>query len=214
MRKGILVALLATVYMLLCACNEADNTNSLAEMQVVYEDNPAHWDKDMKLMWDDTVYYTTNVTNPKPGKQIGYANDEYDDWYIYELKGYEQKYLYAVEKNNEDCWRVMSVYPPDKPWRQYILENATDREKLERMMSVTLYEDGTAELATPPISSYAMIGTYNYVFENNELLIFQDMENITCKFTVSDDNTLIFVSASVPLFATEGARYVRITDKE
>ena len=82
------------------------------------------------------------------------------------------------------------------------------------MMSVTLYKDGTAGLATPAISSYAMVGTYYYSFENDELLIFQDRENTTARFTVLDDNTLIFVSASVLLFATEGARYVRITDKE
>ena len=213
MRKKIFAALLAMVFMLLCACNGADNTKPLAEMQMVHEENPAHWYKDMKLMWGDTAYYITNVKNPKPGKQIGYATDEYDGWCIYELKGHGRKYLYAVEKNNEDCWRVMSIYPPEEPWRQYILENATDREKFERMMSVTLYKDGTAGLATPPISSYAMVGIYNYAFENDELLIFQDRENITARFMVLDDNTLIFVSASVPLFATEGARYVRITDK-
>ena len=51
MRKRIFATLLATVCMLLCACNEADNTKPLAEMQMVHEENPAHWYKDMKLMW-------------------------------------------------------------------------------------------------------------------------------------------------------------------
>jgi hypothetical protein len=49
-RKRIFVALLATVCMLLCACNEADNKNPLAEMQMIYEENPAHWSKDLKLI--------------------------------------------------------------------------------------------------------------------------------------------------------------------
>jgi len=211
MRKIVIVVLLAAICGFMGSCHTASDTESLIEMQMVHEENPAHWYKDMKLMWGDTAYYITNVKNPKPGKQIGYATDEYDGWRVYELKGHGRKYLYAIENNNEDCWRVMSIYPPEQPWRQYILENATDREKFERMMSVTLYKDGTAGLATPPISSYAMFGTYYYAFENDELLIFQERENITARFMVLDDNTLVFVSASVPLFADKDARYVRIT---
>ncbi|MCL2815710.1 MAG: hypothetical protein FWD23_14025 [Oscillospiraceae bacterium] len=213
MKKSVVFTLLMVVCVFISACSAKKSTDALIEMQMVYDENPAHWYKDMKLIWGDTAYYVTNVKNPKPGKQIGYAADEYDGWHIYELKGHGRKYLYAVEKNNEDCWRVMSVYPPEQPWRQYILENATDREKFERMMSVTLYKDGTAELATPPISSYAMFGTYYYAFENDELLIFQKRENITAHFTVLDDNTLVFVFASVPLYADKEARYVRLTEE-
>ena len=90
----------------------------------------------------------------------------------------------------------------------------TDSDRGTKMLSVSLYNDGRANLATPPISSYAMVGNYYYAFENGELLIFQDRENITARFTAPDDDTLIFVSATVPLFADKGVRYVRITDKE
>ena len=109
----------------------------------------------------------------------------------------------------------MTTHPTSQNiWRQYVLENTTDRERMERMLSITLYNDDRANLATPPISSYAMVGNYYYAFVNDELLIFQDRENITARFTVFDDNTLIFISATVPLFADNGARYVRITDEE
>ena len=214
MKKIIVLALLAAVHVLMGACSTESNPESLVEMQMLYEENPAHWYKDMKLMRGDTAYYITNVKNPKPGRQIGYAADEYDGWRIYELKGHGRKYLYAAENNNEDCRRVMSVYLPEEPLRQYILENAAGSDRGAKMLSVSLYKDGKARLSTPPISSYAIAGIYYYSFENDELLIFQERENITARFTVLDENTLIFVSAAVPLFADTGARYVRITYKE
>ena len=207
-----IVLIMAVVCGLLNACKTTDNAEQLIEMQMVYEDNPAFFFKDMKLVWDDTEYFVTHVDDANPGKEIGYATDEFSRWRIFELKGYGSDYLYAVE--SEDVWRVMSVYPPEEPWRQYILENATEHDRALKMMSVTLLEDGTARLSTPPISSYAMVGTYYYAFENEELLIFQERENITARFTVLSDNTLVFVSSSVPLFADSGARYVRMTDKK
>ena len=208
MGKSILAFLMAVIFcLLLASCGAKNNADPLIEMRMAYEENPAFFFKDMKLIWDDTVYYIANINNAKPGKEIGYATDELSTWRIYELKGYGHDYLYAVE--NEDVWRVMSSHKPEEPFRQYILENATDKQKAERMLSVTLYKDGTARLATPPISSYAMIGIYYYAFEDGELLIFGEKENVTARFTVLDDNTLVFVSAEVPLFADSGARYVR-----
>ena len=114
----------------------------LIEMKMVYEENPAHFFKDMKLIWDNSTYFVTHIENAKRGTEIGYATDEQSTWRIYELKGHGRDYLYAVE--SEDVWRVMSVYPPAEPYRQYILENATERQKLMSMLSVTLYNDGTA----------------------------------------------------------------------
>ena len=185
------------------------NRNTFAppvEMQVLYEDNPAHWFKDMKLIWNDTAYYETHIDHAKRGREIGYATDEYSTWHIYELKGYNRDYLYAVE--SEDVWRIFSSIPPEKPFRQYILENATDKQRFERLLSVTLNNDGTAQLATPGISSYAIIGPCYYVFEDGELLIYQQRNNIMARFTVIDDNTVIFKDASVPLYADNNALYV------
>lgn len=207
MKKLIIVALLTAICVFICTFNTENNTVSLIEMQMVYDDNPAFFFNDMKLIWDNTEYFVTHVNNAKPGREIGHATDKFSTWRIYELKGYGRDYLYAVE--SEDVWRVMSVHPPEQTWRQYILENATNRDRVAKMLSVTLYQDSTARLATPPISSYAMVGTYYYTFKNDELLIFQEKEKVTARFTVLDDNTLIFNSATVPLFADAGARYVR-----
>ncbi len=190
----------------------------LIEMEIIYEENPAFFLNDMKLIWDDTIYYVTSMDDIGWGKEIGYATDKYSTWYIYELNGYNRDYLLAAE--SEDVWRVMSIYPPEKPLQQYILENATEKQRAERMLSVTLYEDGTARLAAPPISSY-MLPNCTYTFADGELLIYssietEELENafgvkngeVIASFTVTDDNTLIFRTAAVPLFADEGARYV------
>lgn len=182
----------------------------LIEMKMVYEENPAFFFNDMKLAWDDAVYYVTPLNHIVRGREIGYATDEYGAWRIYELKGYGRDYLLAVE--SEDVWRVMSIYPPEKPWRQYILENATEKQRMERMLSITLHKDGTAMLATPPISSYVLIEPYYYTFSGDELIVHYENGNVIARFTVIDDHTLAFKEATVPLFADEGARYVSAPD--
>lgn len=106
------------------------------------------------------------------------------------------------------------------PTQTYHLENMTERQKLERLSSISLYEDGTVTLATPLISSY-ILPSCTYSFIENELLIYANIEtkqfesaygvkhgDIIARFTVAVDGALVFESASVPLFADEGARYV------
>jgi beta-lactamase regulating signal transducer with metallopeptidase domain len=109
--------------------------------------------------------------------------------------------------------------------KRYVLENPTKKDRLERTMSVILYEDGSANLALPPISS-SMLPACTYSFENNELLIIANIDSKTAegafskkdgeviaRFTVVDDNTLVFESGAV--FADKGARYVAVaTDDE
>ena len=218
MRKIIVIALLVAIYVLMCSCSKGSNMESLVEMQMSYEDNPAHWSKDMKLIWGEKTYSEADwiIEKIDKGIEIGFADDEYGGWLLYELNDYDKDlFLLAQEKNNPDCTRIMTTYPTSQNiWRQYVLENATDRERMERMLSITLYNDGRANLSTPPISSYAMVENYYYSFENGELLIFQEKENVTARFTVLDDNTLAFSSAIVPLFADKSAHYVRIIDKE
>ncbi|MDD4075606.1 MAG: M56 family metallopeptidase, partial [Eubacteriales bacterium] len=212
--RVIIVAAVALVVVLSAgfAVNRIVNA-PLIEMKMVYEENPAFFFKDMKLVWGDTVYYATPMNNTGRGNEIGYATDEISTWRIYELKGYNRDYLLAVE--SEDVWRVMTSHLPVEPWRQYILENVSDRQKAECMLSVTLYNDGKARLAIPPISSYAMTEPVYYSFENDELLIGYNNNNFSestrsepfARFEVVDDNTIIFRSATIPLFADEGARY-------
>ena len=212
------VSIIAIACILLTACNIADKKEPFIEMQMVYEENPAHWSKDMKLIGGEKTYSEVDwiIEKIEKGAEIGFADDEYGGWRLYELNGYDKDlFLLVQEKDNPDCIRIMTTHPTSRNiWRQYVLENATDRERMERMLSITLYNDGRAKLATPPISSYAMVGNYYYSFENDEMLIFQQKEAIIARFTVLDDNTLIFVSATVPLFADSEARYVRITEEE
>jgi hypothetical protein len=190
------------------SCNKSGNPESDAQMSMVYEDNPAFFFKDMKLIWGDTIYYFSPVINAERGKKLGYATDEYSGWDIYELKGHTTDYVIAVEAGSEDVWRVMSVNPPEKPYRQYILENAGSEERFTQLLSVTLYEDGTARLATPPISSFALGGECYYVFDDEELTVFQNEEDPLAVFAISDEKTIIFKSATVPLFAKSNAKYV------
>jgi len=101
----------------------------------------------------------------------------------------------------------------------YHLENMTERQKLERLSSISLYSDGTARLATPPISSY-MLPNCTYDFADGELLIYASIEtkefesafgvkhgDLIARFTVAADGALVFESATVLLFADKGARY-------
>lgn len=104
---------------------------------------------------------------------------------------------------------------------QYRLEDPTEKQKLERLASVTLYDDGRVWLRTPPISSYFM-PKCTFSISNDELLIHALIENndeegafgvkngdVIARFTIADEQTLVFLSATVPLFADAGARYVR-----
>jgi len=91
----------------------------------------------------------------------------------------------------------------------YFLENATQKEIFAKLLSVTLYDDGTVNLATPPISSYALVEPCKYTIENGELSVrFENSGDVIAVFTVADDNALIFKGASVPLYADAGTRYV------
>ncbi|HBD86156.1 MAG TPA: hypothetical protein DC001_01865 [Clostridiales bacterium] len=105
------------------------------------------------------------------------------------------------------------------PTQTYYLENMTEKQKFERLASITLYENGTANLATPLISSY-LLPACTYSFAENELLIYANIEtreaesaygvkngDVIAKFTVAADGALVFESAAVPLFADVGARY-------
>jgi beta-lactamase regulating signal transducer with metallopeptidase domain len=105
----------------------------------------------------------------------------------------------------------------------FYLENMDDDSTgVYRMPSITLFADGTATLAQAVISSFMLPQSpyLLYSFENEDLLIraaeypkmveMYGLENnqIIARFTVVDINTLVFVEASVPLFADVGARYI------
>lgn len=111
-------------------------------------------------------------------------------------------------------------YPPDESPRTYYLENPTERQKFERLRFVRLYSDGRVEFLPALISSYTGPKCTSSI-TNDELLIHAVIENdseegaygvkngdVIARFRVEDEQTLVFLSADVPLFADAGARYV------
>ncbi len=64
----------------------------------------------------------------------------------------------------------MSETAPVFVQRTYFLENATDKQRMERLSAVMLFADGSARLGTPFISSY-MMPECTYTLTNSELLI-------------------------------------------
>jgi len=203
----LLEALLISTSLTACAYNASGTAGiELVEMQMVYEENPAFFFKDMKLIWGDSIYYVAPMNNTGRGKEIGYATDETSTWRIFELKGHRRDYLLAVE--SEDVWRVMSVNAPEEPFRQYILKDATDEELFSKTRSVTLYKDGTAMIAESPLSSFMLAGEYFYTFTDDELLIHYEGDNIIARFAVIDDNTIAFKEATIPLRADVGVMYI------
>ncbi|MGF7141631.1 beta-lactamase regulating signal transducer with metallopeptidase domain [Anaerotaenia torta] len=127
---------------------------------------------------------------------------------------------FTIDKNAPKQETLDWSIPKEAPMEAYFLENPTEKERMTRLRFVKLYHDGTAWLGGSLISSY-MLPKCSYSFEDDELLIYADLEteiqektagvkngSIIARFTVADDNTLIFQSANVPLFADKGARYV------
>lgn len=115
---------------------------------------------------------------------------------------------------------IEATIPRKAPIKTYALENPDERQKMERLASVQLYSDGTARLATPLISSY-VLPNCTYTFADGELLVYANIKTeeqekafgikkgeMIARFTVADHDTLVFQSATVPLFADKGARYI------
>ena len=114
----------------------------------------------------------------------------------------------------------LSLLPLTESSQTYYLENATEKQKIERMYFVSLYSDGTAVLATPVISSY-ILPKCSYSVVDDKLLIHAIIETefdgeffkvrngeIIARFAIVDNKTLVFQSSTVPIFADINARYV------
>jgi len=105
-------------------------------------------------------------------------------------------------------------------WKSYGLENATERQFAERMVQFSLYTNGTMSFAMPLVSSY-IPPRCTYSNEGDEMVFraiikterdrsFFGLEDgdIVARFTIIDENTLVFHSAEVALFAEPNGRYV------
>lgn len=102
----------------------------------------------------------------------------------------------------------------------YTLENMTEKQRMERMTSFTLHDDGTATFTMAPISSY-IPPDCTYAVEDGEMVFraviktdwdrgFFGLEDnaVVARFSVEDKNTLVFASAAISLFAEPKGRYV------
>ncbi len=102
----------------------------------------------------------------------------------------------------------------------YYLKSSDDTEKLVHLSFVTLNSNNSAALGQAPISSY-MLPPCTYSVKGDEIRIhaviktewdeeFYNLKNedIIARFTINDQETLIFTSGNVPLFADSGAKYV------
>jgi len=104
--------------------------------------------------------------------------------------------------------------------RVFFLENASKKDRIEKLLSITLYEDGTAQLSAPLISSY-LLPPCIFSIRDNDLSIYPvintDRErefyglssgDVLATFSFINEDTLVFKATSVPLYADAGARYV------
>jgi len=98
--------------------------------------------------------------------------------------------------------------PDNEMPRSFFLENATTRDRMEKLLYVTLHEDGTARLGIPPISSHAWLYPVYYTFADDELLIHYEKGSPIARFGVADNDTLVFIESFAALFADTGARYI------
>ncbi|MDR2939355.1 MAG: hypothetical protein LBV08_03435 [Clostridiales bacterium] len=156
-------------------------------------------------------------------KEIGFARGNNGGMYrIFEYGGYPQEKFILAEGGGLPAATLFTAgtyqQPPSPVYKFYYLENATEKEKFENLSSIILFNDGTAKLGTPYISSYSMPNCI-YEITENELLIKASIDNsenaysvkngdILAKFIFGEDGAIVFESAIVPISADVGSRYV------
>ncbi|MCL2702947.1 MAG: M56 family metallopeptidase [Defluviitaleaceae bacterium] len=124
--------------------------------------------------------------------------------YRTELYDVFMDYLVGLDSN-----RTNGIIP-----RTFYLE-ADDELKFTRLSSITLHNDNRARLAAPPISSFVLQHPYFYSFIDGELWFhYEQSDKPFARFEVVDENTLVFIEATVPLHADEGARYILSVNTE
>ena len=112
-------------------------------------------------------------------------------------------------------------------WKTYALENATEQQRAERMMYISLYTNGTMSFAPAMVSSTVPPPQCTYAIEGNEMVFraiiktardrdFHKLEDgdIVARFTIIDDDTLMFHSSEILLYAEPNGRYVAVYPDE
>jgi len=192
-----------------------ESASDFIEMDVFHVDDAASFFPLMMLRWGDIVYQDISnywAGHFTPGDEIGYAVSELGTfWRVFELDGFGQEYLLIFARDHMEAFRLMHPYPPEVVG-QFVLEDATDYQRFTQMLSVTLYYDGTARLAIPPISSFQIRHPIYFTLTDNALIIHDGNQSTVARFYVIDSNTIIFAESDLPLRADVGARYVAVLD--
>jgi hypothetical protein len=193
----------------------------VSKMFTMNDNNPYE-----KVFDDGSVYITRSADNNDLVRHIENAyevtfSEQMGSAYFF---GSDEKSIIA---ETEIYWRKYQVWEITIhnnlfAWKSYALENATERQRMERMTQFSLYTNGTASFAVPQISSY-IPPNCTYTVESDEMVFraiiktehekgFFGLEDsdIVARFLIEDENTLVFLSAEVALFAEQNGRYVLV----
>jgi hypothetical protein len=182
----------------------------------------------------DNYEYTFRVVSPltkpqpnpedKPGALLIYEPfDRCEIYYINDMPGINPERDYQeLRRDGVLLWNGTFEQVNLVAYQTYGLENATERQIAERMVIFSLYKNGTMSFAMPPISSY-IPPHCTYSIEGDEMVFraiiktehekgFFGLEDgdIVARFLIEDENTLVFMSAEVALFAEQNGRYVLV----
>ena len=183
---------------------------------------------DQNFVYTFRAVYQMTASQPdsegKPG--VNYNDEPFDRcelYYIDDLSEINAERDYQELRHNGEL--LFSGEFADKNLtanQSYGLENATEQQFAERMTHFSLYKNGTMSFAIPPISSY-IPPHCTYSVEGDEMVFraiiktehekgFFGLENgdVVARFLIEDENTLIFLSAEVALFAEPNGRYILV----
>lgn len=87
----------------------------------------------------------------------------------------------------------------------YLLESDDSKNSFEAMPSVSLFENGSARLSQPPISSYALIGNGEYSVRGDNLTVTHGGFKVT--FSISDNGSTLKIKTTNLHFSKVDAVY-------
>jgi len=183
---------------------------------------------------DENYEYSFRVVSPltaplpnrenKPNSLLIYEPfDRCEIYYVNDMSGINPERDYQeLRRDGAFLWSGTFEQVNLVAYQTYGLENATERQFAERMVQFSLYKNGTMSFAMPPISSY-IPPHCTYSIEGDEIVFraiiktehekgYFGLEDgdLLARFLIEDENTLIFLSAEVALFAEPNGRYVLV----
>ena len=166
------------------------------------------------------------VSNPedKPGAYLIYDSfDICEIYYVNEPEINPEMDYQRLRHESNLIWSGTPESPYLVAWKTYALENATEEQRVGRMMYISLYTNGTMSFAPALAISSAPPPRCTYSIEGDEMVFraiikterdrnFHKLEDgdVVARFTILDENTLVFHSAEITLNAEPNGRYVAV----